>query len=127
MNKNKNVGSKTDSIMVQEEAEVDHFCWDESDDDEAELMKGVKKEEEQGKWTQEEKVSKRKTAPGKAATNNATPTKQSQTMVTVYSNDTYATKTVAERMKQQGEGYINDESVIKTPVEAKWVLKLGSR
>ena len=50
-NKNKNGGSKMDSIMVQEEAEVDHFCWDEGNDDEVELMQGVKKGEEQGKWS----------------------------------------------------------------------------
>eukprot|EP00957_Ditylum_brightwellii_P013449 1015165-Ditylum_brightwellii.AAC.1 len=30
-NKNKNGGSKTDSIMAQEDAEEGHFCWDERD------------------------------------------------------------------------------------------------
>eukprot|EP00957_Ditylum_brightwellii_P187817 14300687-Ditylum_brightwellii.AAC.1 len=73
---NENGGSETDSIMAQEEVEVDHLCWDESIDDEVELMKGVKKEEEQGKWSQEEKAGKRKTVTGKAASNNAMPTKQ---------------------------------------------------
>eukprot|EP00957_Ditylum_brightwellii_P014111 1063960-Ditylum_brightwellii.AAC.1 len=29
-------------------------------------------------------------------------------------------------MKEQGEGYVEDESVLKTPVEMQWVLKLGS-
>eukprot|EP00957_Ditylum_brightwellii_P198264 15107926-Ditylum_brightwellii.AAC.1 len=29
-------------------------------------------------------------------------------------------------MKERGEGYVGDESKIKTPVEAQWVLKLGS-
>eukprot|EP00957_Ditylum_brightwellii_P129437 9874376-Ditylum_brightwellii.AAC.1 len=29
-------------------------------------------------------------------------------------------------MRERGEGYIDDESEIKTPVEAQWVLKLGS-
>eukprot|EP00957_Ditylum_brightwellii_P122656 9353958-Ditylum_brightwellii.AAC.1 len=29
-------------------------------------------------------------------------------------------------MKEQGEGYVEDESVLKTPVEVQWVLKLGS-
>eukprot|EP00957_Ditylum_brightwellii_P080557 6127607-Ditylum_brightwellii.AAC.1 len=29
-------------------------------------------------------------------------------------------------MKEQGEGYVDDESVLKTPVEAQWVLKLSS-
>eukprot|EP00957_Ditylum_brightwellii_P150345 11448422-Ditylum_brightwellii.AAC.1 len=62
--------------MAQDEAEVDHFCWDESNDNEVEVMKGVKKEEEQGKWSQEEKAGKRKTVTGKAVSNNATPTKQ---------------------------------------------------
>eukprot|EP00957_Ditylum_brightwellii_P127063 9686888-Ditylum_brightwellii.AAC.1 len=73
---NENGGSKTDSIMAQEEAEANHFCWDDSDDDKVELIKGIKKEEEQGKWNQEEKASKRKTVPGKAVANSATPMKQ---------------------------------------------------
>eukprot|EP00957_Ditylum_brightwellii_P067168 5098243-Ditylum_brightwellii.AAC.1 len=60
-NKNRNGGSNTDSIMAQEEAEVEHFCWDNSDDDEIELMKGVKKEEGKEKWNQEETAGKRKT------------------------------------------------------------------
>eukprot|EP00957_Ditylum_brightwellii_P152375 11599970-Ditylum_brightwellii.AAC.1 len=60
-NKNKNGGSDMDSIMAQEEAEVDHFCWDGSNNDEVELMKGVKKEEGKEKWNQEETASKRKT------------------------------------------------------------------
>eukprot|EP00957_Ditylum_brightwellii_P027121 2049819-Ditylum_brightwellii.AAC.1 len=106
--------------MAQEEAEADHFCWDDSDDDKVELMKGIEKEEEQGKWTQEKKASKRKTVPGKAVANSATPMKQSRTTVTVHFNDTSATKTVAERMKERGEGYVNNENVIKTPVEAQW-------
>eukprot|EP00957_Ditylum_brightwellii_P112537 8578663-Ditylum_brightwellii.AAC.1 len=29
-------------------------------------------------------------------------------------------------MRERGEGYVDDESEIKTPVEAQWVLKLGS-
>eukprot|EP00957_Ditylum_brightwellii_P098964 7538924-Ditylum_brightwellii.AAC.1 len=112
-NKNKNGGSNTDSIMVQEEAEVDHFFWDDSNNDKVELMKGVEKEEGKEKWNQEETAGKRKTVTGKTVTNNATPTKQSRTIVTVQTNDASATKTVAESMK-------------KTPVEAQWVLKLGS-
>eukprot|EP00957_Ditylum_brightwellii_P047638 3618978-Ditylum_brightwellii.AAC.1 len=91
--------------MAQEEAEADHFCWDDSDDDKVELMKGIEKEEEQEKWNQEEKAGKRKTVTGKTVTNNATPTKQSQTMVTVQTKNASATKMVAERMKEQGEGY----------------------
>eukprot|EP00957_Ditylum_brightwellii_P134018 10218375-Ditylum_brightwellii.AAC.1 len=106
--------------MAQEEAEANHFCWDDSNDDEVELMKGVEKEEEQGKWNQEEKASKRKTVPGKAVANSAMPTKQSWMMVTVHSNDNSATKTVAERIKERGEGYVDDESKIKTTVEAQW-------
>eukprot|EP00957_Ditylum_brightwellii_P106364 8114213-Ditylum_brightwellii.AAC.1 len=33
---------------------------------------------------------------------------------------------VAERMKEREEGYIDNESVMKTPVEAQWVLNMGS-
>eukprot|EP00957_Ditylum_brightwellii_P027790 2100777-Ditylum_brightwellii.AAC.1 len=33
---------------------------------------------------------------------------------------------VAELMKERGEGYVEDESILKTPVEVQWVLKLGS-
>eukprot|EP00957_Ditylum_brightwellii_P118849 9065040-Ditylum_brightwellii.AAC.1 len=29
-------------------------------------------------------------------------------------------------MKERGESYVEDESVMKTPVEVQWVLKLGS-
>eukprot|EP00957_Ditylum_brightwellii_P180710 13767279-Ditylum_brightwellii.AAC.1 len=29
-------------------------------------------------------------------------------------------------MKEQGESYVDNESVLKTPVEVQWVLKLGS-
>eukprot|EP00957_Ditylum_brightwellii_P060378 4584266-Ditylum_brightwellii.AAC.1 len=47
-------------------------------------------------------------------------------MVNVQSNDNSATKTVTERMGERREGYVDDESKIKTPVEAQWVLKLGS-
>eukprot|EP00957_Ditylum_brightwellii_P200708 15300234-Ditylum_brightwellii.AAC.1 len=112
--------------MVQEEAEVDHFCWDDSDDNKVELMKGVEKEEGKEKWNQEEKAGKRKTVTGKTGLNNATPTRQSQLTVTVQTNNASATKTVAERMKEQGERYVDDESVLKTPVEAQWLLKLGS-
>eukprot|EP00957_Ditylum_brightwellii_P046661 3541126-Ditylum_brightwellii.AAC.1 len=82
-------------------------------------MKGIEKEKEQEKWTQEEKASKRKTIPGKAVTNSTTPTKQSRTTVTIHSNDTSATKTVAERMKERGEGYVNNKSMFKTPVETQ--------
>ena len=77
MNKNKNGGSNTDSIMAQEEAEVDHFCWDDSNDDKIELMKGVKKEEGKEQWNQKETAGKRNTVTGKTVANNATPTKQS--------------------------------------------------
>eukprot|EP00957_Ditylum_brightwellii_P102022 7776142-Ditylum_brightwellii.AAC.1 len=33
---------------------------------------------------------------------------------------------VAERMRERGEGCVDNESEIKTPVEAQWVLKPGS-
>eukprot|EP00957_Ditylum_brightwellii_P186278 14181522-Ditylum_brightwellii.AAC.1 len=67
--------------MAQEEAEVNHFCLDDSDENKVELMKGIEKEEEQGKWTPEEKASKRKTVPGKAVVNSTMPTKQSRMTV----------------------------------------------
>eukprot|EP00957_Ditylum_brightwellii_P072308 5496145-Ditylum_brightwellii.AAC.1 len=54
------------------------------------------------------------------------PTKQSRMMVTVQTNAAIATKTVADLMKDQGGGYMEDESVLKTPVEVQWVLKMGS-
>eukprot|EP00957_Ditylum_brightwellii_P142584 10862869-Ditylum_brightwellii.AAC.1 len=47
-------------------------------------------------------------------------------MVTVQTNATNATKTIAALMKEQGESCVDDESVLKTPVEVQWVLKLGS-
>eukprot|EP00957_Ditylum_brightwellii_P110298 8412857-Ditylum_brightwellii.AAC.1 len=31
---------------------------------------------------------------------------------------------VAERMRKNGGGYVDDESKIKTPVEAQWILTL---
>eukprot|EP00957_Ditylum_brightwellii_P088656 6752402-Ditylum_brightwellii.AAC.1 len=79
-------------MIAQEETEEDYFCCDESDDYKVESMKGVEKEDEQGKWSQEEKASKRKSVPGKAAANSMMPTKQSQMTVTVYFYDTSATK-----------------------------------
>eukprot|EP00957_Ditylum_brightwellii_P128441 9795831-Ditylum_brightwellii.AAC.1 len=51
--------------------------------------------------------------------NNATPTKQSRTMVMVQTNTTTATKTVAELMKERGESYVEDESKMRTPVEVQ--------
>eukprot|EP00957_Ditylum_brightwellii_P194785 14836871-Ditylum_brightwellii.AAC.1 len=47
-------------------------------------------------------------------------------MVTVQTNAATATKKVSELMKEQGEGYVEDKSMLKTPVEVQWVLKLGS-
>eukprot|EP00957_Ditylum_brightwellii_P025139 1902807-Ditylum_brightwellii.AAC.1 len=29
-------------------------------------------------------------------------------------------------MKERGESYVDDESILKTPLEVQWVLKLGS-
>eukprot|EP00957_Ditylum_brightwellii_P177033 13486723-Ditylum_brightwellii.AAC.1 len=29
-------------------------------------------------------------------------------------------------MKERGESYVDDESVMRTPVEVQWVLNLGS-
>eukprot|EP00957_Ditylum_brightwellii_P198676 15142617-Ditylum_brightwellii.AAC.1 len=62
---NGNGSSDTDSIMAQEEAEADFFCWDKSDNNKEELMKGVEQEAEQAKQNQAEKAGKRKTAVGK--------------------------------------------------------------
>eukprot|EP00957_Ditylum_brightwellii_P145113 11052705-Ditylum_brightwellii.AAC.1 len=69
----------------------------------------------------QEKDSNRETV-----ASNATPMKQSQTKVTAQTNAASATKTVAEIMKERGEGCVEDESVLKTPVEVQWVLKLDS-
>eukprot|EP00957_Ditylum_brightwellii_P024993 1890541-Ditylum_brightwellii.AAC.1 len=82
------------------------------------ITSAVTIEEEQRKRNQEEKASKRKTVPGEAVANSTTPTKQSQMTVTIYSKDNSANKTVAERMKERGEGYVDNRSKIKTPVEA---------
>eukprot|EP00957_Ditylum_brightwellii_P088397 6733084-Ditylum_brightwellii.AAC.1 len=49
------------SIMAQEEAEADLFCWDKSYKEEEELIVGVGREAElQVNQTQEEKAGKRK-------------------------------------------------------------------
>eukprot|EP00957_Ditylum_brightwellii_P045222 3427762-Ditylum_brightwellii.AAC.1 len=76
-------------------------------------MNRAEKEDRKEKWYQVETASKRKAATWKTVTSNATPTKQSQTMVTVQRNTASATKTVAEILKEQGEGYVEDESVLK--------------
>eukprot|EP00957_Ditylum_brightwellii_P027508 2079165-Ditylum_brightwellii.AAC.1 len=89
-------------------------------------MNRVEKEEGKEKLHQVETGCKRKTVAGKTVASNVTPTKQSQTTVTAQTNAASATKTVAKIMKEQGEGYVEDESVLKTPVEVQWVLKLGS-
>eukprot|EP00957_Ditylum_brightwellii_P058962 4471330-Ditylum_brightwellii.AAC.1 len=89
-------------------------------------MKGVEKKEGKDKWNQKEIASKRKTVTEKRVASNATPKKQSPMMVNVQTNTVSAIKTVAERTKEQGEGYLDDESMLKTLVEAQWVLKLGS-
>eukprot|EP00957_Ditylum_brightwellii_P205672 15344909-Ditylum_brightwellii.AAC.1 len=47
-------------------------------------------------------------------------------MVTVQTNATTTTKTVAALMKERRESYVEDKSVMKTPVEVQWVLKLSS-
>eukprot|EP00957_Ditylum_brightwellii_P028171 2127529-Ditylum_brightwellii.AAC.1 len=124
-NKNENCGSITDSIMVQEEAEVGHFCWDSSDKDETEAMKVV--EDGKEKWHQVEIAIKRKAVTGKLGANNVMPMKQSCTMVTFQRNAASATKTVAEIMKEQGERYVEDKNVLKTPVEVQWVLNWAAQ
>eukprot|EP00957_Ditylum_brightwellii_P177273 13504473-Ditylum_brightwellii.AAC.1 len=44
-----------------------------------------------------------------------------QVETAVQTNAASATKTVAEIMKEQGEGYVEDKSIL-----VQWVLKLGS-
>eukprot|EP00957_Ditylum_brightwellii_P119600 9125254-Ditylum_brightwellii.AAC.1 len=68
-------------------------------------MNEVEKEDEKEKWHQVETASKRKAVIGKIGASNAMPMKQSRTTVTVQTNAASATKTVAEIMKEQGEGY----------------------
>eukprot|EP00957_Ditylum_brightwellii_P051248 3885719-Ditylum_brightwellii.AAC.1 len=111
----------TDSIMAQEEAKADLFCWDDSDKGEKELMMGVVKETElQVKQTQEEKAGKRKNNEEKYAANSTPPSKQSKEAVDIQSFDNSATKSVAEQMRERGEVHVDDESKIKTPVEVQW-------
>eukprot|EP00957_Ditylum_brightwellii_P159465 12138503-Ditylum_brightwellii.AAC.2 len=74
-NKNKNGGSNTDSIMAQKEAEVGHFCWDDSNEDEIESMSRVEKEDGKEKWHKVETASNRKAVTGKTVASNAMPTK----------------------------------------------------
>eukprot|EP00957_Ditylum_brightwellii_P102994 7849350-Ditylum_brightwellii.AAC.1 len=88
-------------------------------------MNEVEKEDWKEKWHQVETASKRKAVIGKLGASNATPTKQSRMAVTVQTNTASAAKTVAEMMKEQGEGYVEDKSVLKTLMEVQWVLKLG--
>eukprot|EP00957_Ditylum_brightwellii_P207429 15352956-Ditylum_brightwellii.AAC.1 len=84
----------TDSIMAQEEAEADLFCWDNSNKEEEELVIGVGQEAElQVKQAQEEKTGKRKNNAGKEAANSTTRSKQSKKTVDVQSFDNSATKT----------------------------------
>eukprot|EP00957_Ditylum_brightwellii_P039674 3001377-Ditylum_brightwellii.AAC.1 len=85
-NKNKNGGSNTDSIMAQEEAEQGHFCWDKSDNEVIETLKEAEKDDGKEKLHQVETTSKRKAVTGKLGVNNAMPTKQSRTTVTVQTN-----------------------------------------
>eukprot|EP00957_Ditylum_brightwellii_P206236 15347462-Ditylum_brightwellii.AAC.1 len=47
-------------------------------------------------------------------------------MVTVQTNAATTKKSVAALMKERGESYVDKGSVMKTPVEVQWVLKLGS-
>eukprot|EP00957_Ditylum_brightwellii_P168532 12828506-Ditylum_brightwellii.AAC.1 len=109
-NKNENGGSDTDNIMAQKETEEGHFCWDKSDNKVIETLKEAEKDNGKETWHQVDTASKGKAVTGKLGANNATPTKQSRTTVTVQTNTATATKTVAELMKEQGEGYVEDES-----------------
>eukprot|EP00957_Ditylum_brightwellii_P181235 13805337-Ditylum_brightwellii.AAC.1 len=82
MNKNENGGSGTDSIMAQEDAEEGHFCWEESAEEEIDILKEAGKDDGKEQWHQVDSASKRKVVTGKLGANNATPMKQSRTMVT---------------------------------------------
>ena len=126
MNKNENGGSDTDSIMAQEDAEEGHFCWDKSKEEVVGKEKEAEKEDGKGKWQKVDTASKRKATTEKWGANNATPPKQSRTMVMVQTNATTTKKSVAALMKERGESYVDDKSVMKTPVEVQWVLNLGS-
>ena len=99
-NKNKNGGTKTDSIMAQEDAEEGHFCWDESNNDVIETIKEAGKDDGKEKWHKVDTASKRKATTGKWGASNATPTKQSRTTVTVQTNATTITKSVATLMNE---------------------------
>eukprot|EP00957_Ditylum_brightwellii_P155692 11852969-Ditylum_brightwellii.AAC.1 len=117
----------TDSIMAQEEVEVDLFYWDNSDEEEEEVMIGVVWEAElQAKQTQAEKGGKRKNNKEKEAANSTSPSKQSKKTVDVQSiEDNNATNSVAEQIQKRGKAHVDNKSEIKTPVEVQWVLKLG--
>eukprot|EP00957_Ditylum_brightwellii_P141058 10746250-Ditylum_brightwellii.AAC.1 len=112
--------------MAQKDAEEGHFCWDESDEDVVETEKDAEKEDGKEKWQKVDTTSKRNATAEKWGTRSAIPTKQSCTMVTVQTNATTTKKSVAALMKERGESYVDDKSVMKTPVEVQWVLKLGS-
>eukprot|EP00957_Ditylum_brightwellii_P177224 13500618-Ditylum_brightwellii.AAC.1 len=112
---NKNGGLNTDSIMAQEEVEANFFCWDNSNNDKEELMKEVEQEAEQAKQNQDEKSSKRKTATGKEVASSTTPLKLSRTAVNVQSSNNSAIKTVAERIRERGESYIDNKSKNQNP------------
>eukprot|EP00957_Ditylum_brightwellii_P034936 2647508-Ditylum_brightwellii.AAC.1 len=102
MNKNKNGGSDTDSIMAQEEVEEGHFCWDKSNEKLIETLKEAKKGDGKEKWHQVETASERKVVTGKLGANDKTPTKQSCMTVSFQTNAATATKTVVELMREQG-------------------------
>ena len=87
-NKKENGGSKTDSIMAQEDAEEGHFCWDKSNKEVIETVKEAGKDDGKEKWHKVDTASKRKATTGKWGASNATPMKQSCTMVTVQTNAT---------------------------------------
>eukprot|EP00957_Ditylum_brightwellii_P040207 3042055-Ditylum_brightwellii.AAC.1 len=101
--------------MAQEDAEEGHFCWDESGEDVVETEKEAEKEDGKEKWQKVDTTSKRKATTEKWGTRSATPTKQSRTMVTVQTNATTTKKPVAPLMKERGESYVDNESVMKTP------------
>eukprot|EP00957_Ditylum_brightwellii_P083696 6361802-Ditylum_brightwellii.AAC.1 len=68
--------------MAQEDAEEGHFCWDESNEEVVWTEKEAEKEDGKEKWHKVDTASKIKTTTEKWGASNATPTKQSRTMVT---------------------------------------------
>eukprot|EP00957_Ditylum_brightwellii_P011076 839323-Ditylum_brightwellii.AAC.1 len=101
--------------MTQKDAEEGHFCWDKRNEEVVGTEKEAGKDDRKKKWHKMDTASKRKATAGKWGVSNATPKKQSHTTMTVQTNATTTTKSVVALMKERGESYIEDESVMETP------------